>query len=50
MKQEIEFLRRKVKEQNLRAESDTLHAEVARGAEGGKSGEATSRDSTSSVP
>ena len=48
MKQEIEVLRRKAEEQKLRAERDALHAEVVRGAEGGKSGEATARDSTSS--
>ena len=48
MKQEIEVLRRKVKEQKLRAERDALHAEVARAAEGGRSEGATARDSTSS--
>ena len=41
MKQEIEVLRRKVEEQKLRAERDVLHPEVAKGAEGGKSGEAS---------
>ena len=48
MKHEIEVLRRKVKEQKLRAERDAMHAEVARGAKGGRSGETTARDSTSS--
>ena len=41
MKREIEVLRRTVEEQKLRAERDVLHAEVARGAEGGRSGEAS---------
>ena len=37
-----------MEEQKLRAERDALHAEVARGAGGGRSGETTARDSTSS--
>ena len=49
MKQEIEVLRRRVEEQERRAESDTLHAEVTRGAEGGRSGGAAAWDSTSSL-
>ena len=48
MKPKIEVLRRKVEEQKLRAKRDALHAEVARGAERGRSGQATARDSTSS--
>ena len=48
MKQEIEVLRRKVEEQKLPAERDALHAEVARGADGVRSGESTARDSASS--
>ena len=48
MKHKIEVLRRKVEEQKLRTERDALHAEVARGAGGGRSGETTARDSTSS--
>ena len=46
MKHEIEVLQRKMEEQKLRAERDALHAEVARGAGGGRSGETTARDST----
>ena len=37
-----------MEEQKLRAEMEALQAEVARGAGGGKSGEATARDPTSS--
>ena len=48
MKDEIEALRRKVEEQKLRADRDALHAEVARGAGGRRSGGTTARDSTSS--
>ena len=48
MKHEIEVLRRKMEEQELRAERGALHAEVARGAGGRRSGETTARDSTSS--
>ena len=48
MEHEIEVLRRKVEEQKLRAERDAMHAEVARGGEGGRSGETSARDSTSS--
>ena len=47
MKQGIEVLRMKVEEQKLRAESNALHAEVARGIGGERSGEAPARDSTS---
>ena len=48
MKHDIEVLRRKMEEQNLRAERDALHAEVARGAGEWRSRETTARDSTSS--
>ena len=37
IKHKIEVLRRKMEEQKLRAERDALHAEVARGAGGGRS-------------
>ena len=37
-----------MEEQKLRAEMEALQAEVARGAGGGRSGEATARDPTSS--
>ena len=48
MKQEIEVVRRKVEEQKLRDERDALHAGVARGTEGERSGGAAALDSTSS--
>ena len=48
MKEKIEVLQRTVEEKKLRAEMEVLQAEVARGAGGGGSGEATGRESTSS--
>ena len=46
MRNEIEVLKRALEEQKLRAQRDALAAEVKRGAGGGRSGEATTRDPT----
>ena len=48
VREEIEVLKRALDKQKLRAQRDALAAEVKRGAGGGRSGEATTRDPTSS--
>ena len=48
VREEIEVLKRALDKQKLRAQRDALAAEVKRGAGGGRSGEATARDPTSS--
>ena len=48
MGEEIEVLKRALDKQKLRAQRDALAAEVKRGAGGGRSGDATARDPTSS--